>query len=476
MSCRWARIAFGVLLLAYTPQAHAQIKRLDQFPAAAALSDTDIAWVEQGGVLPARQVPLSYLRSYLRGAPVSATATVPIARASTGVNLAGAEFGSNYPGTFGTDYTYATSSELDYYKSKGLMLIRVPFLWERMQPTLNTALNTAELGRMQTLVAAAASRGMKIVLDAHNYGRYGLGTFSDPTTHGNIIGSSQVPVAAFSDFWTRMATAFAGNPGVYGYDLTNEPHDMGGASVWPTAAQAAINAIRTVDTTTPIIVEGDLFSSAQFWASTNTTFPLSDSSNNLLYEAHQYFDGNSSGQYTQTYDAQGAYPTIGVDRVTPFLNWLSSNHVRGYLGEYGVPNNDARWFTVLDNFLNAITGVGGVPGTYWAGGPSWNWCNSLLVVEPCNCNDAPQMPTLVKYATQPANQSRLDQMGNAATLSDTDLLITHQAGSPSQGAQIPLGALKFYFANTGAFVPQAALIKGSQFLVGGATPNFLAGP
>jgi hypothetical protein len=37
-----------------------------------------------------------------------------------GVNLSGAEFGqSHLPGTFGSDYTYPTSTEIDYYQSKG---------------------------------------------------------------------------------------------------------------------------------------------------------------------------------------------------------------------------------------------------------------------------------------------------------------------------------------------------------------------
>jgi aryl-phospho-beta-D-glucosidase BglC (GH1 family) len=48
-----------------------------------------------------------------------------------GVNLAGAEFGSNVPGTFGTDYTYPTHAEIDYYAAKGMSVIRLPFLWER---------------------------------------------------------------------------------------------------------------------------------------------------------------------------------------------------------------------------------------------------------------------------------------------------------------------------------------------------------
>ena len=64
-----------------------------------------------------------------------------------GVNLAGAEFGSNVPGVFGTDYTYPTHAEIDYYASKGLGVIRLPFLWERMQRTeLHLERVTAQAG------------------------------------------------------------------------------------------------------------------------------------------------------------------------------------------------------------------------------------------------------------------------------------------------------------------------------------------
>ena len=53
-----------------------------------------------------------------------------------GVNLAGAEFAPQHvPGVFGTDYTYPTHTEIDYYASKGLDVIRLPFLWERLQRT-----------------------------------------------------------------------------------------------------------------------------------------------------------------------------------------------------------------------------------------------------------------------------------------------------------------------------------------------------
>jgi endoglucanase len=191
-----------------------------------------------------------------------------------------------------------------------------------------------------------------------------------------------------------MASTFKDNPGVFGYDLSNEPHEMNG--LWPGDAQAAIDGIRSIDTTTTIVVEGDGWSGAQYWASNNPSFPLSDPSNNLIYEAHLYFDSNSTSNYQQSYDDQHAYPTIGVDRVTPFIQWLASHRVHGYVGEYGVPNSDSRWLAVLDNFLNTLK-TNNIPGTYWAGGPWWNWCSWFTAVEPCEGQDAPQMPTLMKY-------------------------------------------------------------------------------
>jgi endoglucanase len=364
-----------------------------------------------------------------------------------GVNLSGAEWGNRYPGTFGTDYTYPTASELDYYKSKGLTLIRLPFLWERVQSTLYGNLNSVEIGRIQSVVSAAASRGMYVVLDAHNYGRYGLGTFGDVTSHGNVIGSSAVPASAFADFWTKMASTFKGNAGVFGYDLSNEPHDMNG--LWAEDAQAAINGIRSVDAESNIIIEGDGWSGAQYWASNNPSFPLNDPYNHVVYEAHLYFDSNSSGNYSQSYDAQGAYPTIGVDRVMPFIQWLASHRVGGYVGEYGVPHSDARWLTVLDNFLNTLN-TNNVFGTYWAGGPWWNWCSDSLAVEPCGGKDAPQMATLAKYpsggTTPPGGTVVRIDAGSAVSYTDSKGQVWSADTDSVGGATVNRGAITI--ANT----------------------------
>ena len=312
--------------------------------------------------------------------------TTPIGGYRRGVNLAGAEFGeSKLPGTYGVDYTYPTAAELDYYRGKGLTLIRLPFRWERLQRGLYGPLDGAELGRLDQVVAAARARGMQVLLDPHGYARY----------QGQLIGSPAVPNAAFADFWQKVAGHYRDEPAIWAYGLMNEPHDTGG--LWPAAAQAGVDGIRAADAGRLILVPGDQWSGAWSWQQANANLWISDPANNVMYEAHQYFDADSSGTYGLGYDAQGAYPTLGVDRVKPFIAWLQTRGARGFIGEYGVPDNDARWLTVLDTFLSYLD-ANGMGGTYWAGG-SW-WGNYPLAVEPRNGQDRPQLPILVRHLSR----------------------------------------------------------------------------
>jgi Ca2+-binding RTX toxin-like protein len=299
-----------------------------------------------------------------------------------GVNLAGAEFGSGR-GVYGTDYIYPNATELDYYHSKGVALIRLPFSWERMQHSLGGDLDQAELGRMTEFLDAAAQRGMHVVIDLHNFGRY----------DNQVIGSNSVPIAAFADFWGKLAGALAGNPAVSGFGLMNEPHDMGGPTVWPAAAQAAVDAIRETGSQQNIIVSGDNWSTAADWQNTNANLIVNDPLAKILYEAHAYFDKGGMGTYAG-YDADGGYPTLGVDRVQPFIDWLKANNLNGFIGEFGVPDDDPRWLQVLDNFLHVLD-ENNIPATYWAGGPWWG--SNSLAIEPSNGADRPQMHVLERY-------------------------------------------------------------------------------
>ena len=308
-----------------------------------------------------------------------------------GVTLAGAEFGSpTFPGTYETHYIYPNAGELDYYKSKGLNLIRLPFSWERIQPVLSGNLDATELNRIKDFLQAARNRNMGVILDLHNYGRYFLNGTEE------IIGSPNVSIAHITDLWTKLSLELKDNSEIWGYGIMNEPHDMLADTPWFDIAQEIINGIRTSDTSTRILVGGDRWSSAEFWPSASDNLKnLSDPSNNLTFEAHCYFDNNSSGRYNQNYDDEGGSPNRGIERVTPFLNWLETNNLIGFVGEYGVPADDPRWLTTLDNFLVHLES-NNINGTYWAGGPWWGDYN--LSIEPDNNIDKPQMAIVEKYS------------------------------------------------------------------------------
>ncbi|RAI38555.1 hypothetical protein CH338_12260, partial [Rhodoplanes elegans] len=332
-----------------------------------------------------------------------------------GVNLAGAEFGPRR-GEYGTHYIYPGAADLDYYLSKGVTLIRLPFTWERMQPTLGGALDQAELGRMIGFLDAAAARGMDVVVDLHNYGRY----------DDAVIGSPSVPAAAFADFWGKLAGTLGDHPAVSGFGLMNEPHDMGGAHVWPAAAQAAADAIRAAGSHATLVVSGDGWSGAASWPSLNGALRVVDPLDKVLYEAHVYFDRSGSGFYG-SYDAEGAYPAIGADRVQPFIDWLNQNGLRGFIGEYAVPSGDPRWLDVLTAFLDTLA-ENGIPSAYWAGGPWWG--AESLAIQPIDGIDRPQMDVLERYLDGEA--ARLDAGALAGTDHD-DRLFAGAGGATLYG-------------------------------------------
>jgi aryl-phospho-beta-D-glucosidase BglC (GH1 family) len=275
-----------------------------------------------------------------------------------GINLSGAEFGTGKH--HGYDYQYPKFEDIKFYADRGVDLIRLPFTWERMQPHLGGALDQAEVGRLKTFLADAHALGVEVIVDLHNYGRY----------NGNPIGSWAVGPQDLADFWQKLATEIKGSPALVGYGIMNEPHDMPNDWVWKVAAQAAVNAIRQVDFNEAIYVNGNGWSGAHSWKSINNDFILSDPANNIFYEAHLYFDRDSSGIYRGNYDQEGAYANAGVDRLKPFVEWLQANNLKGFIGEFGVPSDDGRWLELQNRALDFME-ANGLSGTAWGGGSWW---------------------------------------------------------------------------------------------------------
>ena len=304
-----------------------------------------------------------------------------------GVNLSGAEFGTDFPGTYNTSYTYPTHGEVDYYMSKGMNTFRLPFKWERLQHSQYAEFDGAEQARLTDIVNYATGRGATILLDPHNYARY----------YDGVIGSA-VPNAAFADFWKRLALLYPNNPKVI-FGLVNEPHDLP-TEQWLASANTAIAAIRGAGARNLILVPGNGYTGAYSWNSSwygtaNGTVMLGvvDPANNYAYDVHQYLDGDSSG----TSDACVS-TTIGAERLADFTNWLRQHGKRGFLGEFGGGRNST-CYTALDNLLRAIDTNPDVwlGWTYWSGGPWWG--EYIFTLEPNGSGDRPQLASLLPHLT-----------------------------------------------------------------------------
>ncbi len=300
-----------------------------------------------------------------------------------GLNLSGAGFAAQVlPGINGTNYIFPTESYFEQWSARGIKLVRFPIIWERLQPTLGGALDTTYVELIDRTFGYAEKHGVKIILDLHNYARY----------RGQVIGTSGVPYVRYQEIMAKIAQRWSSQKSLYAYDIMNEPN--GALNYWNTAAQYGINGVRSVDTVRPIIVEGNGWAEATRWEQWNEALlDLKDPSNNIIFSAHTYFDNNAGGSY-ESIDVSKLDPMYGIERVKPFVEWLKKNGKKGYIGEFGVPDNDPRWYAMMDNML-AYLKQNCMPATYWAAGPGWG--NYFMSVEPVNGKDRPQWPTLKKY-------------------------------------------------------------------------------
>jgi endoglucanase len=306
----------------------------------------------------------------------------------TGVNIAGGDFGADHvPGIFGQDYIYPEHSSIDYYAAKGMNIIRLPVLWERLQRQLGTDLDETEMQRIDAVVTYATSKGFEIIIDVHNYAKY----------FGSVIGTRTLPPTALGDLWRQIAVRYKHNDLVV-FGLMNEPTQLR-TEMWLEAANDAIAKIRRAGAKNLILVPGNGWSSARDWMSlkygtpnSNVMLNVVDPGENFVFDVHQYFDRDFTGTHA---DCQSL--DIGVRSLTPFTQWAREHRKRGFLGEFGAGSNP-ECLKALDRVLQFMAANNDIwlGWTYWAGG-SWWTKDYFTNIEPIAGEDRPQMSVLEKY-------------------------------------------------------------------------------
>jgi hypothetical protein len=333
---------------------------------------------------------------------------------SIGTNLSGMEWAR--PGLrFGLSsmpnlhFSVPRKVDVGYLAASGFLKNRLPIQWELLQPMLHDSRADAaaraaigEPGHFHSVyesyitgvLDAHAAVGATCIIDNHNYCRYQDfcfqpdGSVAGLTSPPNSLmrpytrDPKQVQVRIFSlaegatltvenfvDFWSRAARKWKDHPGFGGYGLMNEPHHMPrpgettattedgpespeDLTIWPTFAQAAIDAIRVIDPDQPIYVAGNKWSSAMAMATHNPGFPLAGAG--LIYEVHLYLDAFSNGaafdyatEVAKNYSAGFGRGPIGVstglDRLRLATDWARDHKVPLALGEIGMPTDEPQW-------------------------------------------------------------------------------------------------------------------------------------
>eukprot|EP00038_Savillea_parva_P004351 m.136732 g.136732 ORF g.136732 m.136732 type:complete len:398 (+) comp11443_c0_seq4:209-1402(+) len=343
-----------------------------------------------------------------------------IARANrfTGVAESGMEFGSSkLPGLPFKDYAQPSNDSVAYFAAANFNLIRLPFLWERLQPTLRSPLDPAYSKLIaQTVESALSHDGMSVLLDVHNYARY----------RGSVIGESggNVTAADFADLWSRLAQVY-GSPDPNDrvlFGLMNEPHGMQTTTVLNNA-NAAIAAIRQTGAKNIITICGNGYSGVHSWFDggneSNATIMggVVDPDDNYMYEMHQYLDKDSSGSHPN------CTLTNASTVMSPVTAWLRAQGKAGVgkqaiLGEWAGANNTDCHTGVLSmlNFManNSDAWAG---WSWWAAGPWWGpYMYSLEPNKPCPPRDQPQEHWLEPYVELP---TRVDHSNNVDVINRT---------------------------------------------------------
>ncbi len=195
---------------------------------------------------------------------------------------------------------------LRYLAGRGVKLVRLPFNWERLQPTLKAPLADGEVAHLRSIIDLAATLGITVALDMHNFGGYYAYDASVNTGRRQAIGSAGLPISTFADSWARIAAAFGSAPNVV-WDIMNEPARLPSvgtrtpALVWEQASQAAVTAIRNTGDRHEITVPGYGYSPAASWNTIHPKAWITDPVAKIRYQAHQYWDTSLTGEYKRTY-------------------------------------------------------------------------------------------------------------------------------------------------------------------------------
>lgn len=261
----------------------------------------------------------------------------------TGINIAGLEFGMNTEGTLTAPIGIPPMEQIKHFASQNVNTFRIPFAWQRLQPTLNGPLDEQAFGALKQYVDQVTAVNARAIIDLHNYGR----------RDGKIVGESQdLPADSLVNVWQQLAQRFAGNPKV-AFGIMNEPHDMQPGS-WVKTLQAVVTAIRKTGANNMLIIPGDEWCklnnfAESYHAGLSQVKNPDGSTTGLIFEIHQYFDQDASGKDSTCINSH-------ADELKAIVDLLKKDNRQAMVTEFG-GGSDPSCPPVLADFVKTATGA-----------------------------------------------------------------------------------------------------------------------
>lgn len=161
-------------------------------------------------------------------------------------------------------WRYATLDDMHYLADLGVTAVRLGLHWAYFDTSLGYDL-------IDTYLDWGQQTGIALILDMHIVP-------PDADVMDGRIWDDPTAQQQFRDLWVAIASRYASETGIAGYDLYNEPAPPTADQWWQLAAQT-ITAIRAVDTNHILFVENPLIE--------DNTFRLM-ADDNIIYSFHDY--------------------------------------------------------------------------------------------------------------------------------------------------------------------------------------------
>ena len=224
----------------------------------------------------------------------------------------------------------------------------------------------------RTVLPLAQKHGIAIVIDLHVLpgGRSG---------GEHALFFEREYAEEFVEIWRDIARRFRSRPGVYGYDLMNEPnqtfHSPEGAEDWWALQVRTAKEIRRIDPETPILVESNRSDSPLAYA-----YMRPVRLENIIYEVHVYAPLFYTHQaISKSWPDEVSYPDPGrgLDkdylrkRLQPVRDFQLAHGAKIYVGEFSA----AAWASGAERYLRDVIALCREYG--------WDWTYHAFREAPC---------------------------------------------------------------------------------------------